>query len=500
MPAAAEDSRNCLRVGFIRRLPFTWGPLRALVSQYTLSSDRPLRRFRTGDINFMAPLSRRQLLAGAAIAPCTLPGQAPADPRTAWFREAKFGMFIHWGPYSLASVEASWPIMTPTRKQFGSISEQEYRALPGRFNPVKFNPKAWIRLARTAGQRYMVFTSKHHDGFCMFDSAHASYKITNTPYGKDIVAQIAGACREEKMRLGFYYSPPDMNHPGFRDTSKPSSANWNGEPQRAGWKSYLDYMEKQLRELLTRYGDVCIIWFDGLRNQEKYDGRRFHDLIHKLQPACLINNRIGLPGDYDTPEQFIPKAIPTKSSKIDIQGVTPPEMAAATSVPDPADFRLWETCMTINETWAYNKDDVQFKSATRLIQALIEVASKGGNFLLNVGPTPEGTIQPEFEERLLEIGKWMRVNGESIYGTTYGPLQSLPFGKTTAKGKTVFVHVFDWPRGRLAIGGWKGKVTGATLLADRKPLKFSQKDGALTVELPAQPPDPHASVLALETA
>ena len=447
----------------------------------------------------MPQITRRHMFAAAVAAPCGLTSQASADPRTAWYREAKFGMFIHWGPYSLASVEASWPIMTPARKQYGSISEAEYRALPGRFNPVKFDPKAWIRLARAAGQRYMVFTSKHHDGFCMFDSAHTSYKITNTPYKKDIVAQLAGACREENMRLGFYYSPPDMDHPGFRDTAKPSATNWNGEPQRPEWKSYLDYMEKQLRELLTSYGDVCIIWFDGLRNQEKYDGRRFHDLIHKLQPACLVNNRIGLPGDYDTPEQFIPKAIPTKSSRMNIQGVTPPEMASSQAVPDPSDFRLWETCMTINDTWAYNKNDLKYKSATRLIQALIEVASKGGNFLLNVGPAPEGTIQPEFEERLVEIGKWMKVNGESIYGTTYGPLQSLPFGRSTAKGKTVYVHVFDWPRGRLEITGWKARVTGAALLSNGKPLKFSQEKGVLRVEAPGQAPDPHASVLALET-
>ena len=448
----------------------------------------------------MPRVARRQILAAALALPCRTACQGLEDARTAWFREAKFGMFIHWGPYSLASVEASWPIMTPTRKQFGSIAEDEYRALPRRFNPVRFDPKAWIRLARAAGQRYMVFTSKHHDGFCMFDSAHTSYKITNTPYGRDIAGELAGACREEKFRLGFYYSPPDMDHAGFRDTSKPSSANWNGEPERPEWESYLDYMEKQLRELLTRYGDVAILWFDGLRNQEKYRGRRFHDLIHKLQPACLINNRIGLPGDYDTPEQFIPKASPTKSSRMNIQGVTPPEMASSQAVPDPSDFRLWETCMTINETWAYNRNDRKYKSAGRLIQALIEVASKGGNFLLNVGPAPDGTIQPEFEERLNEIGRWLKVNGASIYGTTYGPLQNLPFGRTTAKGKTVYLHLFDWPRGRLEISGWNATVARAALLADPKPLSFSRQNGVLRVELPGQAPDAHASVMVFETA
>jgi alpha-L-fucosidase len=184
------------------------------------------------------------LLAAAGL--CSA---APAD-RTAWYREAKFGMFIHWGPYSLASVEASWPIMRPSPQW--NITEDEYRALPRRFNPVKFDPAAWVRLAQEAGQRYMVFTTKHHDGFCMFDSNFTDYKITNTPYKQDIVARLAAACRAARMPLGFYYSPPDMNHPGFRDTSRPASEGWEGQPQRPEWPLYLDYMELQLTELLTR--------------------------------------------------------------------------------------------------------------------------------------------------------------------------------------------------------------------------------------------------------
>jgi len=408
------------------------------------------------------------------------------------FNQRKFGMFIHWGPYSLASVEASWPIMTPRP---GGISEAEYRSLPERFNPVKFDPRAWIRLAKAAGQRYMVFTSKHHDGFCMFDSAYASYKITNTPYGKDIVAMLAAACREEKMPLGFYYSPPDMNHPGFRDTSKPPSANWHGEPLRAEWFLYLDYMEAQLRELLTKYGDVYLVWFDGLDRQEKYDGVRFHRLIRELQPAALVNNRIGLPGDYETPEQFVPKGIPTK--RVRLIGLEQQNPQLAGEVPRPEDFRPWETCMTINETWAYNKNDRNFKSTTQLIRMLIDVASKGGNFLLNVGPTPEGTIQPEFEERLRGIGEWLKVNGEAIYGTTYGPLQDLPYGRTTAKGKTIYLHVFDWPQGRLQVPEIHGKVESVKLLAGGAAVKFTQAGSVLTIDLGQARRDPHATVLAI---
>jgi len=422
-----------------------------------------------------------------------------AAERTAWFREAKFGMFIHWGPYSLASVEASWPIMTPGPNP--AISEAEYRALPRRFNPARFDAKAWVRLAKAGGQRYMVFTSKHHDGFCMFDSALTDYQITKTPYGRDIVVQFAAACREERMPLGFYYSPPDMNHPGFRDTSKLAKENWRGEPERPEWTTYLDYVGGQLRELLTKYGPVALIWFDGLDNQEKYDGSRFHSLIHQLQPATLINNRIGLPGDFETPEQFVPDTIPTKSSRTRLAGLEHPKVptgpAALPASPD--DFLLWETCMTINDTWAYNKNDRNFKSATQLIRSLVEVASKGGNLLLNVGPTPEGTIQPEFEERLRAIGAWLRVNGESIYGTTYGPLQNLAFGRTTAKGKTIYLHVFEWPRGNVELSGLTRQVSEVRLLAGGKPLKYRQAGAVLTVEVPAQPPDSHVSVVAIKT-
>lgn len=417
------------------------------------------------------------------------------DDRTAWYRNAKFGMFIHWGPYSLASVEASWPIMRPTP---GGISEADYRALPQRFNPTKFDPDAFIDLARSAGQEYMVFTTKHHDGFCMFDSSYTDYKITNTPYGKDIVKQLAQACDKRDMRLGFYYSPPDMHHPDFRDTSKLARENWNGEPQRPEWPIYLDYMQLQLSELLTRYGSVVLIWFDGLNHQEKYDGERFIKLIRNLQPATLVNDRIGVPGDYVTPEQFIPKAIPTKDvhfSAVD-QNV---QKELKAGIPKPEDFQLWETCMTINNTWAYNMHDHDYKSAQFLIRGLVEVASRGGNFLLNVGPQPDGVIQPEFQERLRAIGDWLAVNGESIYGTTYGPIQGANSVRTTAKRETVFVHIFDWPSGSLHIQGLNAKVLSARCLANGQTLKFLQSDQGLEIELPAQAPDPNVTVVSLRT-
>ncbi len=420
----------------------------------------------------------------------------PGDERTAWYREAKFGMFIHWGPYSLASVEASWPIMTPKP---GGITESEYRALPAKFNPTKFDPDAWIDLARTAGQQYMVFTTKHHDGFCMFDSSYTDYKVTNTPFGKDIVKKLSAACEARNMRLGFYYSPPDMHHPGFRDTSRPASETWHGQPERPQWPEYLEYMQLQLTELLTRYGPAVLIWFDGLDHQEKYDGRRFLNLIHSLQPATLVNDRIGVPGDYVTPEQFIPAAIPTRQahfSAVD-QSVN---KELKPGIPRPEDFQLWETCMTINDTWAYNKDDRNFKSAQSLIRALVEVASRGGNFLLNVGPQPDGTIQPEFQERLRAMGDWMAVNGESIYGTTYGPIQGVNAIRSTFKRDTIFIHVLDWNSTSLEIPELTKKILSAHFLATGQTLKFNQTEAGVHLELPAQAPDANVSVIALRTS
>lgn len=417
---------------------------------------------------------------------------AEAD-RLQAFREAKFGMFIHWGPYSVASVEASWPIMRPGN---WGISEAEYRALPGRFNPERFDARAWVRLAQAAGQRYMVFTTKHHDGFSMFDTQYSNYKITKTPYGKDIVAQLAEAAKAEGMPLGFYYSPPDMDHPGFRDTTKPSSTNWQGEPARMEWPLYLDYMELQLRELLTRYGDVFVIWFDGLGNQEKYAGGRFHELIRKLQPAALINNRIGLTGDYVTPEQRLPKGIPRKGSVV---GNTDPNDRGVTAeAPTPEEFQPWETCMTINGTWGYNRNDREFKSTTQLIRALIDAASKGGNFLLNVGPTPEGTIQPEFEERLRAMGEWLGRNGESVYGTTYGPVQSLVWGRMTAKGKTVYLHIFDMPAGEMELEGLPGAVAAVRMVAGGEAVRFVETGGKVRIATAGMKKDAHATVLAIE--
>jgi alpha-L-fucosidase len=429
--------------------------------------------------------SRREFLQTAATCAAAGPGVTlralTADyDRMNWFREAKFGMFIHWGPYSVAGVEASWPILTPT----GEISESEYRALPARFNPTLFDPHAWIELAKSAGQRYMVFTTKHHDGFCMFDSLYTSYKITRTPYGKDIVKILAEACHTDGMPLGFYYSPPDINHPGFRDTSKLSATNYRGEPERPEWPLYLEYMGLQLDELLTRYGRVVEMWFDSvdMKVQAEYDGQRFLHQVRRLQPGTVVNNRLGVPADFITPEQFIPKAIPVKGIRMD----SPDHSAAdkmTVQIPRPEDFQPWETCMTINDTWAYRSKDRNFKSTDALIRALIEVISRGGNFLLDVGPQPDGLIQPEFVERLQAMGEWTRRNAPAIYGTTFGPLQGQTAYRTTSRGDNVFVFVMDLGVTEVVVGVLNRPVHAVKLLGAGKPLAFHSSGNGIRVPL-----------------
>jgi len=348
------------------------------------------------------------------------------------------------------------------------ISEADYVALARSFDPRGFDPKAWVALAKRAGMRYVVITAKHHDGFCMFDAEGTDYKITRSPYGRDVLTMLAEACAAASMPLGFYYSPPDMHHPGYRDTRRPATENWWGEADRPQWRSYLDFMEGHLRQLLTGYGDVAIVWFDGLFDQDRYDPARFHRLVRELSPRTLTNDRLG-PGDYTTPEQFTPAGIPVRRSGPAPQltreaftrflelltGVHTPEelesiLAYARSRtyptalhPSPEELQPWETCMTMNSAWGYVPTDTSWKSPDTLIRTLIETASRSGNFLLNVGPRGDGTFPPEAIERLEKVGAWMDAYGESIWGTTHGPIQGDPLVRSTAKGNTVYLHRMD---------------------------------------------------------
>jgi alpha-L-fucosidase len=420
------------------------------------------------------------------------------DPKIERFNDWKFGMFLCWGICSVASTDCSWPLMRPNPKRWPGMTEALYATLPGQFNPTLYDPDSIVQLAKDAGQRYIVFTAKHHDGFCMFDSMYTDYKVTKTPYGKDLAKELADACHRANMPLGFYYSPPDMHHPDYRDTSKPMSENYHGEPWRPEWPVFLDYVELQVTELLTHYGPVAVMWFDGIAPLEQFDGRRYLRLIHNLQPDALVNNRLGVGGDFDTPEQKLPKGVPTKN--IAGNNVDVINNSVAGVAPKSEDFRPWETCMTTNSNWFYDRNDHSFKSVKVLIQTLADIASKGGNFLLAVAPGADGTIQPEFVERLHAMGAWLKVNGDSIYGTTYGPLQNLSFGRSTRKDKTVYLHVFDWPAdGKLPVEDMTGRIASVRLLAGGQRLDYHQDAGKLVINLPPQAPDQNDSVLAVET-
>ncbi|MDR3677647.1 MAG: alpha-L-fucosidase [Acidobacteriota bacterium] len=429
----------------------------------------------------------------------SLPAIAGPDPRLEQFNNWKFGLFIHWGPCSIAGWENSWPLMRPLSKRRPGDTEEYYATLAPKFNPVKFDADAWVKLAKDAGQRYIVFTTKHLDGFCMWDSLYTDYKITKTPYGKDIVKQLADSCQRADMPLGFYYSTADMHHPYYRDTSKIIGDNFRGEPWRPEWPIYLDYVGLQLTELLTHYGKTAVIWFDAVAPLEEFDGLRYSRLIHELQPNTLVNNRLAVGGDFDTPEQHSPKGVPT--NKVAGNNLKVINDTVAGTVPKAEDFRPWETCQVITKrNWFYHEDDHTFKSVKELIQLLADTAGKGGNLLLDIGPGPDGTIRPEFTERLLAMGAWLKINGDSIYGTTYGPLQNLSFGRSTRNGKTIYLHVFDWPaNGKLQVDGFSGHVTSAQLLAGGKRLTYHQNGDKLVIDTPQQAPDPNDSVLTVVT-
>ncbi len=441
------------------------------------------------------------------------------EDRLDWYRDAKLGMFIHWGPYSVAGVEASWPIMAPEWAWLGGsrrISQKKYELLSNRFNPSEFDADEWVRAALGAGMRYIVFTAKHHDGFCMFDAPGTNYKITNTAFGRDIVAELADACHGCGMQFGLYYSPPDMHHTGYRDTSVPARSNWQGQPERAEWEGYLDYMEEHLRALLTRYGHISLIWFDGLFEQQKYNPTRFHNLIKELSPTTLINDRLGDNGDYITPEQGIPDGIPVKEKA----GFVPQQLdgdffaklmrALRTPIlrrivrrkmrklsdeqrplspvpteilPAKENFRQWETCMTMNRTWAYCPTDRDWKSGSKLIHSLVEVASRGGNLLLNVGPKPDGTFPAEALDRLEEVGGWMGAHGESVYGSTYGSTQGDGAVRTTERNGAAYVVVVKIPDDSLVRFSAGRSVSSARVLATNEELGFQSRDGRIEIDI-----------------
>lgn len=400
--------------------------------------------------------------AEPAAAGASVPLAAPAaTDRLQWWREARFGLFIHWGPVSLKGTEIGWS-RGGERRGYGSKGDQVpvevYDNLYKEFNPTNFNAREWVALAQAAGMKYLVFTSRHHDGFSMFDTKASDYKITSplSPFRRDVVKELADACHEAGLRFGVYYSQPDWHHPDAFTSDR--------------HERYLGYLKQQVTELCSNYGRLDIFWFDGLGKPAKdYDGEGLVKIIRRLQPQIIINNRTGLPEDHDTPEQRVGKY---------------------------QDHRPWESCITICRQWAWKPND-DMKSLKECLQTLVLCAGGDGNLLFNVGPMPDGRIEPRQVERLKEMGAWLAKNGESIYGTRGGPWKPTKALASTRKGNTVFLHLLRATHGRAELPGLPRRVKAAALLGGGA-VQFSQPEGKLVLELDPKTMDDIDTIVRLE--
>lgn len=429
----------------------------------------------------------------------------PADNRMEWWREARFGMFIHWGVYSVPGGVYKGRQINRIGEWImnrGKIPVAEYRLFAKEFNPVNYNAEAWVKMAKDAGMKYIVITSKHHDGFAMFDSKASDWDIVDaTPYKKDLLKPLAEACRKYGIKLGFYYShAQDWVNPGGAAARKVASEGW-ANPDSAAIDAYTQahsghwdpaqttktmsqYIDEvaipQVKELLTNYGDVAVLWWDTPTGMTDEYAEKFNALL-KMQPQIITNDRLkrpNFPGDYKTPEQRIPNL-------------------------SELDGKDWETCMTMNETWGYKSYAHNWKSSQTLVRNLIDIASKGGNYLLNVGPKPDGSFPRESINILKEMGEWMKVNGEAIYGTKASPFGLFTWGRCTRKDNSrntiLYFSVFDWPKdGKLMIPGFKNEIVSARFLSNGTTIKTSSGDNILTIDLPGQALNNIATVIKVE--
>ncbi len=416
------------------------------------------------------------------------------DERMEWWREARFGMFIHWGAYSMLGGEyndsicwggAEW-VMDKL-----DMTIEEYEKFPQTFNPVKFDAKAWVSLAKNAGMNYIVLTSKHHDGFCLWDSKVTTYDIMDTsPFKRDIVKELAEECKKEGIKFCLYHSITDWHHPQAQSIFYPHYNVGQKDQTKSNpeFPEYFkNYLKPQVEELLTNYGDIGVVWFDGewISDYTTEMGKEMYDFIRSIQPNTIVNNRVdkgrngmagmnkegNFAGDFGTPEKEVP----------------------ATGIAED-----WEACFTMNGSWGYKPSDTNWKSTEYLIHSLVDIVSKGGNFLLNVGPDGLGVIPEESVVRLNEIGDWIGQNAESIYGAKASPFERPEWGRYTSKAGVVYAHVFDWPKDGNLVLDANVKVKSATLLAGAsQELVVNSDANGVTVQIPGEAPNKFASVIKL---
>jgi len=384
------------------------------------------------------------------------------DANLEWWKDARFGMFIHWGPVSLKGTEIGW-----SRGREWTI--EEYDNLYKQFNPVKFNALGWVKLAKEAGMKYIVFTSKHHDGFCMWDTKFNDYNIMNSPFRRDVMKELSEACKKEGMALGFYHSTCDWHHPDFPLTSPGGSV----KRETSNLDRYTEYLKNQSVEIIRNYGPQLVMWYDVPQQFDSVRGQGVINYIRKVQPDILVNNRTGAKGDFDTPEQRV--------GNFQVN-------------------RPWETCMTIARQWAWKPDD-EVKSLEQCLHNLIRSAGGDGNLLFNVGPKPDGTIEPLQAERLKEMGQWLKKYGYSIYGTRGGPFKPADWGVSTRKDNKIYLHILKWSGNspKIVLPDI-GTALKSVALADGGKIRFTKKEYDYVIEFDGKLIRPVNTIVVLEYA
>ena len=410
-------------------------------------------------------------------------------PDATWFERARFGMFVHWGHSSQQEIELSWPLVGGVfvLPKCQSVPVEEYHASAVTFDPKDFDAVALARRAKRCGMQYAVLTAKHHDGYAMFDTKLSDYSVTKS-CGRDIVREYAEAMRAEGLRVGLYYSLSDWHHPdypAFTDADRPYQFPVGKPVEAERWPRYVEFMHGQVWELLTNYGEIVELWFDGgwERTPEMWRAMELMAMIRELQPGIMVNDRLPGHGDFTTPEQFVPAEAPAGP---------------------------WEVCMTMNESWGWNPSDTEWKSARRMIHTLCEIAGKGGNLLLNVSPTGDGSLPAENVERLEAIERWMSRNGESIVGTEPGLEPWQFYGPSTKRGGTAYLHLLMRPYESVTVRGVPiRRVRSVRALSTGEALEYSTRaaiidsvqadpKGELTIEVPERVVDEYATVIAVE--